>query len=197
MSIPEKLISSISSEERFLYISDELKNIGLIKHKRNVNLLLFFGTMIIVLAIAFSFAFPSLIDGEIDMVSLLLFLSLPSIVILGFVCIYNDVSNLAKSKEYVAISDKNLYIYRYYHRKNSDTVDKINLKNIYALIYGKIKYNKKTNNGNLTILQNKTVKHYSDDGTAKEYWNQSIHFIRFIPEILQFQRILESILYQF
>ncbi|MFW9930764.1 MAG: hypothetical protein ACFFD1_15355, partial [Candidatus Thorarchaeota archaeon] len=196
MSVPKELISNISKDEMILYTSDNLIN----KHSRKIEKVLF-----IILWMAITAGFYSLVartlisdwlEGNFGILDILLFL-IPLIGAVGFPFLFRSMINTHKKDEYLLITNKMLYIYRYSYERKSQTMQVVDLNSIIGLTYKRGRFNEKGDFGNLEIIWSEHNERGDNNIFEKDNSHTQMYLLKNIPNFTQMKRLLESILYSF
>jgi hypothetical protein len=197
MAIPEELISTVSEDERILFISENLITKRMKKKRRKKLILEILICIIILYSVPGGYIIWEMINGYFYFFSYCIFLLIPLVGVLMLPLYFKSGFNKTKNDKYILITDKAFYINTYVYEGKNESVDKIELNSIIDLIYEKEKYDDKNKVGNLTIIREILLDNSVKDQRSKAKRYLSFHTIHFIPEFEQFQVILESILLEF
>lgn len=195
MSVPKELMSNISKDEMILYTSDNLIN----KRLRKIEKVFFVILSVAITAFFYSIVAKTLISDWLEEnfgpLDILLFL-LPLIGAVGFPFLFRSMINTHKKDEYLLVTNKKLYIYRYSYERKSQTMQVVDLNSIIGFTYKRGRFNEKGNFGTLEIIWSE-FNERDINVFGKNDSHTPTYLLKNIPNFTQFQKLLESILYSF
>ncbi|TFF88111.1 MAG: hypothetical protein EU550_01905 [Promethearchaeota archaeon] len=197
MVIPEELVESVPEEEMILFVSNNLDNKRVKKIRQFIYVVVDLGFFIILLSIIIIPSFPDWIQGDFGFLDL--FLILISIGVLVFFSFLLRMMVISTKKDmYFLITDRSFYLYNYKYEGKSQFVEKFELTSIIGLEFDKYILNDKGDYGNLKIIL-KTPAIESDKTyfLKEEDTYTPIYQLKNIPNLSEFQKKFESILYEF
>ncbi|MEJ2248571.1 MAG: hypothetical protein P8Y97_02790, partial [Candidatus Lokiarchaeota archaeon] len=196
MSIPKELLESIPEDENILYFSNKLINKRVSKLRKAAFIILTVGLFVGFYSLILSLLIPDWIEGDFGVFDIMM-LTIPFVVLMLIPFILRTMINSSRKDTYLLLTNKNIYIYVYNYEGKSQFVEQINYKSIVGLEYYKKILNDKGDFGNLKIILENKQNNSGFVRSPEDDIYTPIYDLKNISYFSEFQRLFESILYEF